>query len=1141
MDGSSFLCQWLAHAAIASLATTIVGSAAALVCRQPARRIRLIELTLVICVLGPLLWMIPGMPNWRVPWPPANEVEPVATTMQESPPLAPEDRNSHSHHAMATAAVADSASHSAAAHSPSGSGRDGELQESLVSPIPATEPEMGHTVPVKPTMPAAQTDWTARAGTFIVTTYLAGSGLMLMAWLVGMVRLFRVTSRTKPARTNTIGVLRDMAGPAAERTRVLVSKKVTQPTACHFGRRIIILPESLEAEGDERTLRWCLAHEWSHLERGDWWAWMLSGLVRAIFFYQPLVWWLRWQLRLCQDYLADREAAGQSPTSEDYAEFLTSRAPQQTHGIAVAGLGIRGRKSDLYRRVVMLVENRKPLERRCTRAWCLVTVLVGAAILAAVGTYGANSKDGSVPAGDKGDSFRAVLSGGVTLELVGVARNNPRPNTQAGWWKADGSALPAAPYSDLGIYSNEEGRYEVAVQVGGADDFVLSAEGPDDANVSDSGLPNSLKGEKDTGIRGFVISRIPKDEDEIDIRLAIAVGPWRTVESWKFRELDPAKGVWQDRLPLDRPAVFVNKSGIVLTPPREENHGTPGELPRTFVNQSSVVVEVTDTFGDQATRLIAVDRDDNERQGRFEIVGRGKGLKQRRFRFEGLTLDKLVGLRFEASDYMRARFERVSLRPGHRTEVDVSVITAMPGARRLAGLGYASENAASDSLGRDRGNDEAVDSAPDRGINNKSLRYDGRTFDEWRRELLIELKTERRVEALNALAAFAPHGFARETAEAVLEAKGREDFFSHNRNKDSFRSRTVSIFAGLDTIKVLPVLLETLRTGKSNDRAFACSVLSYLWRSAGRPELKRSQKPMADALVESSQDRDHRVRVVSLETARMIAPSSDALFQRLRKALHDEHPDVILVAASHGELVRPGSAPDWFVPECLALTRHKNAMVRYRAVELLASSVMGVPENAEKVVPRLIEILDEGGDFRNHTCMAIARIGPPAKKAVPALIGIVKDSKEAKERLEAATALENIGPDAKEAVSVLEPLVRGHEQKMDALKPHQLGGEVPYQPAGEDLWYRAARALRAIQDPYWFRQMRRLRSRGMGAGYDGGIGGSDEGYEMGEEEMYESGLGSPYGSGASGGGYPEMPGAGASEGHGDGGGIAAPR
>lgn len=1134
MDDSSFLYQWLVHAAILSLATTIVGTAAVLLVRQPARRIRLIELALVICVLGPLLWLIPGMPNWRVPWPPANEVEPVTATMRESPPLVPEHRNSHAHNAMASTAVADGALPREAACLPSGSGRDGQLQESRVSPVPVPEPDTGRTAPVKPTVPAAQVDWAARFGIFVVTAYLAGSGLMLMAWLVGMVRLFRVTSCAKPARTNTVGVLRDIAGPAAERTRVLASGEVTQPTACHFGRRTIILPESLEAEADEKMLRWCLAHEWSHLDRGDWWAWMLSGLIRALFFYQPLVWWLRWQLRLCQDYLADREAAGQSPSAEDYAEFLTSRAPQQTRQLAVAGLGIRGRKSDLYRRVVMLVESRKPLERRCPRVWSLVAVLAGAAILAAVGTYGANSKGGSVPSGDKGDSFRAVLSGGVTLELVGVTRNNPRPNTQAAWWKADGSALPAAPYSDLGIYSNVEGRYEVAVQVGGADDFVLSAEGPDDANVSDSRLPRSLKGEKDTGLRGFVISRIPKDEDEIDVRLAIAVGPWRTVESWKFRELDPATGVWRDRLPLDRAAVFVNKSGIVLTPPREENHGTPVEQPRTFVNQSSVVVEVTDTFHDQATRMIAVDRDDNEHQGRSQIVGRGKGLKQRRFRFEGLTLDKLVELRFEESDYIRARFERVSLRPDHRTEVDVSVITATPNTGQLAGLGYASGSAASASLGQDRGKDEAADSASNRGISKKSLRYDGRTFDEWHRELLIELKTERRVEALNALAAFAPHGFARETAEAVLEAKGYSDFVSDNWNRSKFTSTAVSVFVRLDTAKALSVLLKALDTGTSNDRAFACRVLSFLWEKTHRTELIASQKPIMDALIASSRDRDYRVRVVSLRTAETIVPLGDTLLERLREAFHDDSPYVVMAAVSHRGLVVPETAPDWIVPECLKLTRHESRFVRYCGYELLAASIAGEPKNTEKVMPRLLEVLAESGSDPLNACMVVASIGPPAKKAVPALIRLVRESKETNVRLEAATALENIGPDAKEAVSVLEPLVRGHEQKMDTLQPHLSGSQ--------DLWYRAARALRAIRDPYWFREMRRVRQRGLVRGYDGGMEGYYEEYEMGEEGMYGSSSGGPYGSGASGGGYPGMPGSGGYEGGGDeDGGSAVPR
>ena len=44
-----------------------------------------------------------------------------------------------------------------------------------------------------------------------------------------------------------------------------------------------------------------------------------------LLFYQPLFWWLRRQLRLCQDYLADdRAAAAGSP--EDYAACLVRLA-----------------------------------------------------------------------------------------------------------------------------------------------------------------------------------------------------------------------------------------------------------------------------------------------------------------------------------------------------------------------------------------------------------------------------------------------------------------------------------------------------------------------------------------------------------------------------------------------------------------------------------------------------------------------------------------------------------------------------------------------------------------------------------------------------------------------------------------------
>jgi hypothetical protein len=68
-----------------------------------------------------------------------------------------------------------------------------------------------------------------------------------------------------------------------------------------------------------------------------------------------------------------------------------------------------------------------------------------------------------------------------------------------------------------------------------------------------------------------------------------------------------------------------------------------------------------------------------------------------------------------------------------------------------------------------------------------------------------------------------------------LEAKGHADFLSHHWDNDKFKSKAVSVFADLGTAKALPVLLETLRTGSSHDRAFACRVLSALFRGHRPP------------------------------------------------------------------------------------------------------------------------------------------------------------------------------------------------------------------------------------------------------------------------------------------------------------------
>ena len=163
--------------------------------------------------------------------------------------------------------------------------------------------------------------------------------------------------------------------------RLIVSRRVNQPLAAAWGRPVIVLPENLC--GDAQSLRWCLAHEWTHVERRDFRVWLMAGLVRVLFFYHPLVWWLRRQLRLCQDFVADARAARQAPQPEDYAEFLTVRAAAGSLHPAIVGLGMGFRKSELYRRIVMLVEN-QPIESRAPRLWSVSVTLAALVLVAAV-------------------------------------------------------------------------------------------------------------------------------------------------------------------------------------------------------------------------------------------------------------------------------------------------------------------------------------------------------------------------------------------------------------------------------------------------------------------------------------------------------------------------------------------------------------------------------------------------------------------------------------------------------------------------------------------------------------------------------------------------------------------------------------
>lgn len=172
--------------------------------------------------------------------------------------------------------------------------------------------------------------------------------------------------------------------------RAVASTRVRTPVCVGFFRPLVVLPKHMADTADEPTLRWVLAHELDHLRRGDTRTAHWVGVARAVFFFVPWFWLLRRDLNLCQEFLADAAATRAGGTPADYAAFLVDLSGGRATRRPIAAARMRAGKSDLFRRVQMLL-NGKTLTAGVTRGF---TWLAGtAAVAAAVGLSGLGFAD----------------------------------------------------------------------------------------------------------------------------------------------------------------------------------------------------------------------------------------------------------------------------------------------------------------------------------------------------------------------------------------------------------------------------------------------------------------------------------------------------------------------------------------------------------------------------------------------------------------------------------------------------------------------------------------------------------------------------------------------------------------------------
>lgn len=295
--------------------------------------------------------------------------------------------------------------------------------------------------PESPATPTRELDWWV----YMRATWLAGAAAGLSILLIGLLRLAWLAVH---ARRITHGRWHDL-GEEISRSFGL-QRPVTLLESPHpsllvtwgVARPKVILPAAAAAWTDERA-RVVLTHELAHIRRGDWIVQLAAELLRAIYWFNPLLWLACRRLRLESEHACDDEVISRGVPGTDYATHLVELARalnMQRHMWFPAPA--MARPSSLERRVraMLNVDCHRGRISHGTRA-VIFAMLLGATAAVAAAQSGFVSLTGRVA----DEQSRGVSA--VTVSLVNEARQAKYEVKTNGGGQFEFVGLPAGEYT----------------------------------------------------------------------------------------------------------------------------------------------------------------------------------------------------------------------------------------------------------------------------------------------------------------------------------------------------------------------------------------------------------------------------------------------------------------------------------------------------------------------------------------------------------------------------------------------------------------------------------------------------------------------------------------------------------------------
>jgi bla regulator protein blaR1 len=274
--------------------------------------------------------------------------------------------------------------------------------------------------------------WLRWVGRGAVLAYLAGLSTGLGLLSLGVWGSSLLIRRSSLPSAGASAIYSSMADRTVQgRPRLLVSRRAGRPVLLGIVRPAILIPPELDQPDMAERLRLSLLHELAHAESSDHLFGLVANLAQAIWFFLPPVWWIRDQMKLDQEFLADRRAVDHFGTSGHYASSLVELASSRVSVLqGTASIGHEpesaGVASALFQRILMLlkcpfaVEGRTPLWWRWWAASTLGLATLAASCLTLRGFAGWSTPGPATP-------VEAPRSFKLPQLVIGQRENDDQP------------------------------------------------------------------------------------------------------------------------------------------------------------------------------------------------------------------------------------------------------------------------------------------------------------------------------------------------------------------------------------------------------------------------------------------------------------------------------------------------------------------------------------------------------------------------------------------------------------------------------------------------------------------------------------------------------------------------------------------